>query len=360
MKGIDLYIVNRSDGVVKANSQCFSYEINRDYLTNEKSKFTPFDVTAVSAAEGDFVIAKSDEYETITEPGIRPLFFGIIESFQNGEIVACDLYNIANFEIAATSKSGAAYGNHIQNLLNIYLDSSKLVSRINRTVDASSAVAFSYHPKNPPVTINFIEYITDGFKKYGVVWDVNSVRYGIDGKIVVDTVIKKVAGTICLKNNSETFLNWEIYENNTGKGRENRLLVVNKNTTNFESPNILSTWYLKTDGTLTQNQNDGVFKPTKDLVEIYDTTVTNPPAYREVAQSRLGGKNFSHEISFDLMKTSNLLSFSELEIGKNAVIIYNSKTYNTVLTGYVISRKNEFIHLKFGHVRSVFTQILNN
>ncbi len=358
LNGIDIYIVNRSDGVVKGSSQCFSYEINRDYLTNEKSKFIPF--STLTASEGDFLIAKSHELGEINQTGINPLFFGVIESFENKEIIACDLYNIANFEIAATSKSGSSYGQHIQNLLNVYLDSSKLVGRINRTVDSSAAVGFSYQPQDSPTQVSFIEYLVDGFKKYGVVWAVNSIRYGTDNNIVIDTIIKKVNNTINLKNNSETFVNWEVYENNTGRKRENRLLIISKTTSNSENPNILSTWYLKKDGTLTQSQNDGVFLPTKDTIAIYDTSQTNPPTYQEMAQSSLGGKTFSHEINFDLLKTSNLISFDELEIGLNAVIVYNGVIYNSVLTGFVISSASEFIHLKFGHVRSTLTQILNN
>ncbi len=356
LKELDLYVVNRSDGVVKGSSECFSYEINRDYLTNEKSKFTP--LNALTASEGDFLIVKSHDLSEINPTGITPMFFGVVESFENKEIVACDLYNIANFEIAATKKSGTSYGQHIQNLLNIYLDSSKLVSRINRTVDATSAVAFSYQPKDPPTTVKFIDYLVDGFKKYGVVWAVSNVRYGSDNNLVIDTVIKKVTDTINLKNNSETFINWEVYGNNAGRDQENRLLIISKATTNSESPTVLSTWYLKTDGTLTQSQNDGVFLPTKDAVEIFDTAQTNPPTYREVAQSNLGGKTFSHEINFDLLKTSNLVSFSELEIGMSAVIVYDGVIHNSVLTGFTMSSGDEFIHLRFGHVRSTLTQVL--
>jgi hypothetical protein len=84
--------------------------------------------------------------------------------------------------------------------LNIYLDSSKLVSRINRTVDATSAVAFSYQPKDPPTTVKFIDYLVDGFKST-VFLGGKQRQERLGHNLVIDTVIKKVTDTINLKNN---------------------------------------------------------------------------------------------------------------------------------------------------------------
>lgn len=351
MNSLNLYVIDRTDGVIKGFSECFEYQINRDYLTNEKSRFMPF--VKIDVKDGDFLYAKTDN---LTE---KILYFGIIESFQNSEILCCDLYNIANFEIVTTKKSGTSYGMHIQNLLNFYLDSSKLVYRVNRTVDPSSNVNFAYIPKEPIETKNFIEYLIDGFKKYGVIWEVTSVTIASDQDYAVNTTIKKVTDSIQIKANSETFINWEVYDNETDLKFENRLLIVNKNTNNSEAPGVLSTWYLKTDGTLTQNPNDGVFKPTKDKIYIYDLAQSNPPSYQEVAQSNLAGRTKSHEINFDLLKTGNLISLDDIKIGMNATISYDGKIYNSVLTGYEISSQNDYIHLRFGFIRSVLNSVLN-
>lgn len=360
---LNIYILNREDLAIKRYEKSFNYEINRDYLTNEKSTF---EAGQGEAEVGDFLIAKfsSEGILTYGDSGSKPLYFGVIDSFENGNIITCDLYNIANFTIAATRKTGGAsgggFGVHIQNLLNKYLDNSKLVSKVVWNVDDSAKVAYSYQPSDPPVETNMIDYLINGFKKYNITWELDTIYYEQEDSstLHIGTIIKKKTKTIQLKNNNYSFINWDIYENEVGRNLENQLLIIDKATTDSENPVILNTYYIEKDGTITQSINDNVYKPTKTKIYIYDTTQEDAPSYLEVAQSELAGNTYAHEINFDIVKNNNLIAIEDLEIGLLANIMYGTTIYKSVLTGYIISSANNFISLKFGNTRSTLREVL--
>jgi hypothetical protein len=357
---LNIYILNRSDLVIKSFTPCYVYEINRDYLVNEKSSFS-IPGGSYTAEQGDFLVAKTFNDKFTTE-GIKPLYFGVIDSFSNDAIITCDLYNIVNFSFPATRKtggvSGGGFGGHINNLLNYYLDSSKLVSKITWTVDDSAKVAYSYQPSDPPTITNMVDYLINGFKKYNITWEVDSISYNSDNSLNVSTIIKKITDRIQLKNNTYSFVNWDVYENDTGRSLENELLIVDKASTDMENPIVLDTYYITRDGTITQAINDNVWKPTKTKIYIYDQTAIDKPTYLEVAQSELSASKYAHEIEFDLVKDKNLITLEDLKIGLQVYIVHSDTIYDSVLTGYIISSNNNFIHLKFGHTRSTLRQIL--
>jgi hypothetical protein len=166
MDQLNVYVLSRTDLSVKSLNQCFSYEINRDYLTNEKSKFSVRGTH--QAQQGDFLLVKSSENEiSIYGKGsssLRPLYFGVIDSIENNSIVACDLYNLVNFSFPATRKTGTSFEQHIQTLLNYYLlnDTSKNIHNISVTTGTNTA--HSYQPEDPPTPTNMIDYLINWFK----------------------------------------------------------------------------------------------------------------------------------------------------------------------------------------------------
>lgn len=339
---------------IKSYCQCFDYEINRDYLTNEKSTFTLSE--AVNAEYGDFVLVKrSNDINNF-------LYCGVIDSFTENSMVTCDLYNIVNFEFAATRKTGSSstggFGGHIKNLLDIYLDNSKSIYGLTYTLDDSAKVAYSYQPSSPPTVTNMVDYLVNGFKKYNVTFEFDKIKTNSDNSIEIKMVIKKRNDRIQIKNNNYSFVNWDVYENDGGHNLENELLIIDKLTTNSENPIVLSTYYLTKDGQITQVLNDNVRKPTKTKIYIYDSSQADAPSFLEVAQSELAGNVYSHEINVDMLKNNNILDESSIQIGLLANIIYGQTLYQSVLTGYLISSQNDFIQLKFGNIRSTLKEVL--
>lgn len=362
-KQLDLTIFERGTMRVKDKATSFTWEVRRDYISNEKSRFELDH--SLDCRQGDYVMAKLPDGKNsvlLNDGKIKPFYFGLVDSFETTEdghvLLANDIYNLANFDFAATPKSGFNSLLHIRQLLNRYLlrDQTKLVQRVNVS-GFGLPVAFNYQPSDPPTTTNLVDYLVHFFVKYGLVWEVDSIGYDEGGQLVVYTVITKRDQGLQLKNNVHDFQNWELYVNPANQSAANMLQIVDKTTNNSEAPTILSTWYVNQEGKITQDPAN-VELPTRNKVYIYDQTAADKPTYEAVARSELSASNYSHEISFDVLERSDLLRFTDLSIGLLAKIVYDGVTYNSVLTGYAVTSEDAIISLKFGHTRSTIKSLL--
>lgn len=354
MIALNVYIIDRKTQKIKSFLRVDDFSINTDYLTNEKSSFTARE--QVEADSGDFLIAKPINVSDIET---NVLFFGVIDSFEANNIIACDIYDLVNLSFAATSKTGQSAEIHIKNLINKYLmaDSSKNISQYFN-ITSSGSTAFSYQPSDPPTDTNLNDYLINMFKKYNVLWSFDSFSQSNDGTIVINTKIYKETNSFQIKNNINEFVNWEFYINEAGFGSENMLLIINNTTSDSENPNIRNTFYLETDGNIVNTLTNNVLTPTRHKIYIFDTEEQDPPTDLEIAMSELSGNLYSHEISFNIPIKNNILSFSSLKIGNLFNIVNANVIYRSVLTGFEITGANSFIKLKFGHVRSTMKEVL--
>lgn len=345
MKQLNVWFLDRKGTITQEPILVEKYSIHRDYITQEKSEFIL--PGTVAYTKGDFLFAKFSG-------GNKNVFFGVIDSYEGEKIVAIDIYNLVNFEFPATRISGNSFELHYKNLITRYLiqDQTKGLSILD--VETRTNTKHIYQPSEPPTPTNLVKYAINAFKKYNIVWDFDRFENGR-----IKTVIERRSDTLQLKNNVYDFVNWEVSTTEVGKNTENQLMIVNKTTNNSETPSVLSTYYLTTQNDVTTNANDpNIFKPTKTKVYIYDTNEADKPTYQEVAESELKGNYYAHEINFDLNDKSELVDFDNLKIGVLTKIYYNDRLFDSVLTGYQISNDSDFIGLKFGHIRSRLSEIL--
>lgn len=341
---LNIWIVQRN-GLVSASIQSAVYEINKDALTQEKSSFTVSEM--LDFKQGDFLMAKFKHGKGIA-------FFGVIDSHENNKIICNDISSLVNFEFPATRMNGNSFEQHAKNLIDRYLiqDKTKTMDILN--IDIKSNTNHMYQPAEPPTATNMTKYLINAFRKYNIVWSVESYS-----NWRVNTVIEQKTKTIRLKNNIAKFVDWEISTTGVGRNIENQLLIVNKNTTNSEGPNVLSTWYLTTENEVTQDANHPkISKPTKTKVWIYDMTEEDKPVYKDVAESELKGSYYTHEITFKMPIENDLISFDDLILGTLAEIIYDDELYQSVLSGFRLSDESDYIELRFGHIRSRLSEIL--
>jgi hypothetical protein len=364
---LNLTVLSRSDFTIKSQSECYAWEINRDYLTNEKSQFSPKDVMNFDV--GDFIIAKTviGKYKKTSDNdnSVNPIYFGVIESEEKGQsniVNARDFYNIVNFEFPATVQSGTNVQQHLRNLLNFYLinDPTKKAANIEINI-VGLPIPWTYQPNDPPTSTNLNDYLVNVFKKYLVTWEAVDIWYDTTGNIHIDTLIGPKTKTFSLKNNVYDFANWSVYYTPANKDVPNKLLIVDRwTTTNMEAPTVLSIWYLQKDGTLTQSVNDNIFVPTINIVARWDNTEPNPPTFLELAQANLAGVNYSHEINFDVNLDSKIIYVPDLEIGTKANIVHGADLYPSVLTGYTLNAAGKWVSLKFGNIRSSLQSVLDS
>lgn len=362
MRTLHVSVLDRLTLQTKYSKQCAIWEIQRDYLENTASHFTlngDFEVK-----NGDFLLAKfeSGELATYNNAGrLVPLFFGVISSSENKQkhtgitqINAFDIVQLLNVEFPATYKSGINVQSHLKSLIQLYLIR-YLGSQLPTILidDSEPGISHLYQPSDPPTSTNLIEYATNIFKKYGVSWTVKELRRRGDNQLMLDTRIEKPKGHLRFKNNVSHFMNWSVYVTPANTEGNNHLLIVDKKTKNSEQPIVLAQYFLGDDGAISQDRNavrsNRLFQ-TK--VHIYDTEQEDKPTYDEVARSELSASSYSHEISFDIPYNSDICQLSDLRPGVDSTLYYDRQVYPSILTGYTLSSKSDYISLKFGNVRS--------
>lgn len=362
MRILHISVLDRLTLQTKYSKQCAVWEIQRDYLGNSASHFTLKGDYEVK--NGDFLLAKfaSGELATYNNVGrLAPLFFGVIGSSENKQkqigitqINAFDILQLLDIEFPATYKSGNNVQTHLKSLIQLYL-LQYLGSQLPPiSVDVAGAgISHLYQPSDPPTATNLTEYAINIFKKYGVSCTVKELRRRADGRLVLDTRIEKPKGHLRFKNNVSHFMNWSVYVTPANAEGSNHLLIVDKKTKNSEQPLVLAQYFLGDDGSISQDRNAvKSHKLFKTKVYIYDTEQEDKPTYDDVARSELATSSYSHEISFDIPYDSDICRLSDLRIGTDSTIYYDKQQYPSILTGYSLSSKSDYISLKFGNVRS--------
>ncbi|HFI0151453.1 TPA: hypothetical protein ACGO3A_002296 [Streptococcus suis] len=363
MTVLTLTILERGTLRVKDVADCYDWEVKMDYINNDKSSFT---ITGpIIAQKGDFVFAKlpNGKYSRPVANGkIRPFYFGIVDTNETEEdeskVEAVSIYNLVNFDFPATSKTGSSVQSHMMKLLMLWLfgDVSKKTDFISVRTEGPD-LSFSYQPANPPTSTNMVEYFINIFEKYGVVWEVEWVGYDTSGQFMVSTVIRAKEGSFKIKNNVADFTNWSVYVTKAHYATENMVYIIDKTTKNSESPTILSTWYINNSGEITQSLVD-VDLPTRPKIYLYDATSSDKPSYKEVAQSELSGSNYSHVITVDVRDNSQLVSFNDIDIGKQVSLTYDKTRYRSILTGYSLNSSSSYMTLTFGHIRNTLKSLI--
>ncbi len=362
MRTLQVSVLDRLTLQTKFSHRCAVWEIQRDYIENASSHFTlngDFEVK-----KGDFLLAKfeSGEFANWNTGGrLVPLYFGVVSSSENKQkrvgitqINASDILQLLDIEFPATHKSGNNVQNHLRSLIQLYL-LQYLGSQLPPiSVDVAGAgISHLYQPSDPPTATNLTEYAINIFKKYGVSWTVKELRRRADERLVLDTRIEKPKGRLRFKNNVSHFMNWSVYVTPANAEGSNHLLIVDKKTKNSEQPLILAQYFLGDDGSISQDRNAvKSHKLFKTKVYIYDTEQEDKPTYDDVARSELSASSYSHEISFDIPYDSDICRLSDLRIGTDSTIYYDKQQYPSILTGYSLSSKSDYISLKFGNVRS--------
>lgn len=342
---MNIWLIKRN-GQIYESTQSSNFEIDTDIISGDKSFFDVQD-EKIRFDHGDFLFAKEPSGGKIT-------YFGLIVSRENKHIVTNDLVNLLNFEFPATRFSGNSFEHHAKQLIQRYLidDATKEMNILD--IEIGSNTKHIYQPAEPPTPTNLMKYLMGGFKKYNVVWEF--IRFD-DG--IIYTRIVSVKDEIQIKNNVDIFRNWDISTTEVGKGIDNHLYIVNKTTTNSEAPLILAQYWLTTQNEVTDNpKNVLINKPVKSKVVIYDTTEENKLSYFETAEAEIKGSYYSHEISFQVSKSNALVDVETLRIGSLSVLYHEDNVYKSVLTGFSLASDSDLMTLRFGHIRSKLSELL--
>jgi hypothetical protein len=342
---IDLYVLDRATCAIKGFAECHTWQISADYLTDAKSQFA----VNMPVEIGDIVIAKRQVSSDI-------LYGGIIGSVEDSAVDCSSLLSLLNMDVPMV----AASGNNLQQKIVSYISAALSDPGLNISGKVTIAaggdpVAWSYAPSDPPTLTNLSSWLSDMAVKYGVYWLIDTIEQ--DGSTVtINTKITTINDALQIKNNHIDFGGWEVYVNPAGYGQENRLDIYSNDQT---APELLATWYIQPDGTLTQSLT-GVTLPVRQKGYIYDAAQENPPTYLEIARSELSASQYSHEINFDAILSSKIVDTYRISIGTIVSIMYNGTMYTSVVTGYGYNSGSNYKHIICGHVRSTLQAVIDN
>lgn len=321
-------------------------EIEYDAISNAQSNFK-VGKQKIPALIGDFVLVK----EFITG---KFAYFGVIQSMENEEFGACQIFSLIDFDFAATRVSGKSFEEHFKMLVinNLINDPTKGIPHL--IINVRTNTEHLYQPSDPPTATNLMKYYFNAFKKYNIIW--RFVEIDREGNLVTELV--RIESRLKIKDNISDFSYWDVSVRTANTDNENKLLIVNKKTTSSENPMILATYFLTNNNELTtDNRHQSIETPTRTKVFIYDTEQEDQPTYENVAKSELSGNAYSHEISFKVRKISTVLRTENIYLGLLANLTIENQTFESVLTYFRF--EEDLIELKFGNIRSRLTEYID-
>lgn len=322
-------------------------EIEYDAISNAQSNFKTGE-QEFPALIGDFVIVK----EFVSG---RFIYFGVIQSIDAEEFGACQIFSLIDFDFAATRISGKSFENHFKILLikNLIDDSTKSIPHL--VIHVRTNTEHFYQPSDPPTITNLMKYYFNAFKKYNIVW--RFVEIDFEGNLITEIV--RIESHLKIKDNVSDFIDWDVSIRDANTGNENKLTIVNKNTTSSENPIILATYFLTKTNELTTNSNhQNIDKPTKTKIFIYDTEQGDRPTYENVARSELSGNAYAHEITFKIRKVSSIFGEYDIYLGLLMNLTIENQHLESVLTFYRI--EENYIEIKLGNIRSRLTEYMED
>lgn len=118
----------------------------------------------------------------------------------------------------------------------------------------------------------------------------------------------------------------------------------------------ITTYYLKFDGSLTQNVNDVNRIPFVNE-EIIDVDTSTESAY-DKAYEKMSLSNYNHEIKLSIKKDTKLYNIDNLEIGTNLIVYNKNLPINTIITGIEKDINNIYINYTLGVQRITITNVI--
>lgn len=339
---------------------CSDFSLNMDYLSNETSTFL---LTGVTIDLKSYVAIK-------VKGSDNSLYFGYVDSIDtttDNNVVTVTtkyIYGLLDGDIIVTNKSGNSYEAHIVNLLKMFVKQNNATIFDTGSIASTSSTPYAVSVSENITTTSFLTYLIRGLKLHTVTLRVDGLAINKNSSIPIyhpNVVIgKSTQAALNLTDKDSHFVNWSVQDSRLNRGYTNCLKIIDQASKDMESPDVLATYYLTTDGQVTATLNDNVIQPCKVSVYLYDSTQSDKPTYLSVAQGSLTGNNYSHLIKFDVVDGQESVDFDHLTIGTLANIRYKNTNYKSILTGFTCSGNSQSLTLLFGNIRNNLKDLLED
>ena len=322
-----------------SSCKVLEFDINYDLLASTSNSFV-FDEIPSEVSLGDVIIV-TDSF------GIKR-FTGVIDEIEENKIVAQDIFSLFNDEILMKIGTNTGmYTEKIKYYVQQYSlqndDDHKITSLVSQFDFDCQQTTKKYTIKRTEVaTVNIYDEMLKIYNTGCVVSidvSLKNERPIIKSKYIEDFIYK-------IADNSVYTPTMKPIIQMAGK---NKLTIYNENATQKRG-----TYYLTENGIVTNSRD----LTRTDVVKT--SIVTSDEDLQSLKNSYLDNFLYNHKIEIEMILDNKLYDFSQMILGGKFQLYIGKKYFNTVLTGYSLSKtENEdckIVKLVFGKVRNKFSQ----
>lgn len=307
--------------------------IEFDYLTLDSITVTVTDIKAYCGC-----------FTHITDSSIA--FDGIVSDVQPGKhtvnLTIKPLLALFDFSVFCTGISDAA--DFIESAITAQMVSNGDVLQ-NRPVVVTNSVSAASRPISvSDSTVNLDDVIISAIKSYGIVVDAS-----LDMKnLKINADIREAKDTITIEADLENVVEKEVTLGNS-YGGTNKITIRNTTTS------AQATYYLHTDGTITEVDTDRVTPVFFKYMDLEDSETWDALAKAQAVQAMTPSMS-DNEIKLSYIFDDKIARPFEKKIGTLATIYTGRTAYRSILTGWSI--ESNLITLVFGSIRVDLTKKL--
>lgn len=312
--------------------------VKRDILTKASSTFTVLDIP--DEAEVGNVFGCYDETG-------KTVYVGIITNIEDKTIQTDQIISIFNDNWKYRNPNVSTIEGKIANIISGFAsDSDSLLATIfsQFTVTTTSTTTLDLPTQSENYVTNLMDFLFNIYESYHILVDIN-VSYGTVAPTI--TIGVPSGTTHLLSDNNNVLRDFNVI---TETYETNKLMLYSSDGS------YRGTWYGTPNGITTNSAADRLPKIRTNIVFSNDD-------YNTIVQDNLSADMYNHKIEMNLVLNNKLYDFDEFALGGSFTIVYENKTYDSILTGYELKAnangKSDLVKLVFGIVRVSLVDKLN-
>lgn len=338
------------------------YEINVDYVSDPVSLFK-FDREPSTIEIGDLIEIDSGiiqqpktelGYTIQSEPvqNFKP-FFGVVSSLDEGfSCSAVNIYNLFRMRVRFESITSLTDLLAIINSVLLQTNEYNLPQIISSNLPQEYPPFAIFEQGKKFSTAILRDLIIDIYKRANIVMICEIVPNfnGIEGRAVRIT-FKYVDEVKQIRNNVDTFQNWELNYSAASTKSSNKVTIVDKDS----GKNLANYWATNLGQVVSVFDENEINTPVINEFVEHDTE----KEYDEEALNAIGGYRVVNSIKCDVdLFNNHIISIADIKIGTLFDIQYNGMKFKTYLSGYMLKSGTPFVTLLFGYERETLQNLL--
>lgn len=280
---------------------------------------------------------------------IKPLFFKIehvslIENSQKATLKLRPIMYLFNRKVIEEDRGNLSLEQYIKRLIeNNFINSNDKFNKINfLTIEALTNTNEQVDTQSENFLFNLSTYITNCNQKKNI-----KNLFSIEGNRLF-LKLQRIPNNKRLKidlNNSE-IKNLEV---------DIQPKLITKVEVFIRNTSQIYNLYLRNDRTTTENIND----PNRLDGETEVISVDILEKAREDALNVFKGNRYDHAMNFSILKTSELIDVSKLEVGDLVEVYYDGILYESYISS-ITYRDSILVDIKLGNLKTKFTEFIKN